>query len=53
MRAKQNKTDKNYQDFLLNINDLMIEFINFNLLQLMYTDLYDIVFEHIYNILYK
>ena len=46
------KNFNNYQEFLLNTIDLMINYINENLLQLMYTDLYDIVFEHIYNILY-
>ena len=41
------KNFNNYQEFLLNTIDLMINYINKNLLQLMYTDLYDIVFEHI------
>lgn len=42
----------NYQEFLLNTIDLMINNINNNLLQLIYNDLYDIVFDNIYNILY-
>jgi putative phage-type endonuclease len=42
----------NYQDLLVNISDSMLEFINTNLMQLIYTDLYDEVQETTYNIYY-
>ena len=40
----------NYQEFILNIIEVMLEYINTNLLQLMYYDLYDEIYEHIYEI---
>jgi putative phage-type endonuclease len=42
----------NYQDLLANISDTMLEFINTNLMQLIYNDLYDEVQETTYNIYY-
>jgi putative phage-type endonuclease len=42
----------NYQELLVNISDSMLEFINTNLMQLMYCDLHDEVYETIYNIYY-
>lgn len=42
----------NYQDLLVNISDSMLEFINTNLMQLIYVDLYDEVHETTYNIYY-
>jgi putative phage-type endonuclease len=42
----------NYQDLLVNISDSMLEFINTNLMQLIYNDLYDEVQETTYNIYY-
>jgi putative phage-type endonuclease len=42
----------NYQDLLVNISDSMLEFINTNLMQLIYNDLYDEVYETTYNIYY-
>jgi putative phage-type endonuclease len=42
----------NYQDLLVNISDTMLEFINTNLMQLIYNDLYDEVQETTYNIYY-
>lgn len=42
----------NYQDLLVNISDTMLEFINTNLMQLIYNDLYDEVYETTYNIYY-
>jgi len=42
----------NYQDLLVNISDTMLEFINTNLMQLIYNDLYDEVHETTYNIYY-
>jgi putative phage-type endonuclease len=41
-----------YQDLLVNISDTMLEFINTNLMQLIYNDLYDEVHETTYNIYY-
>ena len=43
----------NYQDFLTNIIDCMLEFINSNLMQLIYDDLYDELHETTYNIFYS
>jgi putative phage-type endonuclease len=43
----------NYQDLLVNISDSMLEFINTNLMQLIYNDLYDEVQETTYNIYYS
>jgi len=43
----------NYQDLLANISDSMLEFINTNLMQLIYNDLYDEVQETTYNIYYS
>jgi putative phage-type endonuclease len=43
----------NYQDLLANISDTMLEFINTNLMQLIYNDLYDEVQETTYNIYYS
>ena len=43
----------NYQDLLVNISDTMLEFINTNLMQLIYNDLYDEVQETTYNIYYS
>jgi len=43
----------NYQDLLVNISDTMLEFINTNLMQLIYNDLYDEVHETTYNIYYS
>jgi putative phage-type endonuclease len=41
-----------YQELILNISNSMLEFINTNLMQLIYDDLYDELHETIYNIYY-
>jgi len=42
----------NYQELVLNISNSMFEFINSNLMQLIYDDLYDELHEAIYDIYY-
>jgi len=42
----------NYQELLVNISDSMLEFVNTNLMQLIYCDLYDELYETMYNIYY-
>lgn len=46
------KHSANYQDLISNIIDSMLDFINSNLMQLIYNDLYDELRETIYNIYY-
>jgi putative phage-type endonuclease len=49
----ENQTlNTNYQELILNISNSMFEFINSNLMQLIYDDLYDELHETIYDIYY-
>ena len=41
-----------YQEFLLNIMDFMMDYINSNVLQFMYYDLYDEIFDHCHEVFY-
>ena len=48
-KYKVNELD---EDFLLNVTSTMVEFIEENILQLMYTDLYDVVYQYSSELLY-